>query len=71
MFGTRYMAMLYGIVFLGHQVASFIGVWLGGWLCDRIGSYNIVWWLGAALGIMAAIVHWVIQERPVERQANH
>jgi predicted MFS family arabinose efflux permease len=71
MFGTRYMAMLYGIVFLGHQVGSFIGVWLGGWLYDRIGSYNIVWWLGAALGIMAAVVHWVIQERPVERQAHN
>jgi predicted MFS family arabinose efflux permease len=71
MFGTRYMAMLYGIVFLGHQVGSFIGVWLGGWLYDRIGSYDIVWWLGAALGIMAAVVHWVIQERPVERQAHN
>ena len=70
MFGTRYMAMLYGIVFLGHQVGSFIGVWLGGWLYDRIGSYDIVWWLGAALGIIAAVVHWVIQERPVERPDN-
>ncbi|MHC4074703.1 MAG: MFS transporter [Planctomycetota bacterium] len=68
MFGTRYMAMLYGIVFLGHQVGSFSGVWLGGWLYDRSGSYDIVWWLGAALGIMAAGVHWLIQERPVERR---
>ena len=67
MFGTRYMALLYGIVFLGHQIGSFIGVWLGGWLYDRSGSYDAVWWLGAALGIMAAIVHWPINERPVNR----
>ena len=67
MFGTRYMAMLYGIVFLGHQVGSFIGVWLGGWLYDRSGSYDLVWWLGAALGVMAAILHWLMSERPVKR----
>jgi predicted MFS family arabinose efflux permease len=70
MFGTRYMAMLYGIVFLGHQVGSFIGVWLGGWLYDHSGSYDIVWWLGAALGIMAAVVHWFIRERPVRRSVT-
>ena len=69
MFGTRYMAMLYGIVFLGHQVGSFIGVWLGGWLYDHSGSYNMVWWLGVALGLMAAVVHWLMSERPVERLA--
>lgn len=63
MFGTRYMAMLYGIVFLGHQVGSFIGVWLGGWLYDQRGTYDPVWWLGVALGIMAAIVHWPIREQ--------
>lgn len=67
MFGTRYMAMLYGIVFFGHQVGSFIGVWLGGWLYDRSGSYDMVWWLGVALGVMAAGVHWLMSERPVER----
>ena len=67
MFGTRYMALLYGIVFLGHQIGSFIGVWLGGWLYDRSGSYDLVWWLGAALGIMAAVVHWPIKETPVSR----
>jgi predicted MFS family arabinose efflux permease len=63
MFGTRYMAMLYGVVFLGHQIGSFIGVWLGGWLYDQRGTYDLVWWLGVALGIMAAIVHWPIRER--------
>lgn len=69
MFGTRYMALLYGIVFLGHQIGSFIGVWLGGWLYDRSGSYDLVWWLGVALGIMAAMVHWPIKERSVRRLA--
>ena len=69
MFGTRYMALLYGIVFLGHQIGSFIGVWLGGWLYDRSGSYDTVWWLGVALGIMAAIIHWPIREKPVDRLA--
>jgi predicted MFS family arabinose efflux permease len=67
MFGTRYMAMLYGIVFLGHQLGSFSGVWLGGWLYDRTGSYNGVWWLGVALGIVAAMVHWPIREKAVIR----
>ena len=67
MFGTRYMALLYGIVFLGHQIGSFIGVWIGGWMYDRSGSYEAVWWLGAALGVMAAIVHWPIKETPIKR----
>lgn len=67
MFGTRYMALLYGIVFLGHQVGSFIGVWLGGWLYDSTGSYDPVWWLGVGLSIMAAIIHWPIKESPVAR----
>ena len=69
MFGTRYMALLYGIVFLGHQLGSFSGVWLGVWLYDRNGSYDLVWWLGVAFGVMAAIVHWPIEEQPVFRLA--
>ena len=69
MFGTRYMAMLYGIVFLGHQVGSFIGVWMGGWLYDRTGSYGMVWWTGVVLGLIAAMVHWPIAEKPVRRLA--
>jgi predicted MFS family arabinose efflux permease len=69
MFGTRYMALLYGIVFLGHQIGSFIGVWLGGRLYDTSGNYNMVWWLSVVLGIMAAIVHWPIKEQPVGRIA--
>ena len=69
MFGTRYLAMLGGIVFLSHQIGSFLGVWLGGYLYDHFGSYDPVWWLGVALGVFAAIVHWPIKEAPVSRPA--
>jgi predicted MFS family arabinose efflux permease len=69
MFGTRYMATLFGFVFFSHQVGSFLGVWLGGRLYDATGSYNVVWWLSAALGIFAAIVHLPIRETRVVRAA--
>ena len=70
MFGTRYLGTLGGIVFFSHQLGSFLGVWLGGVLYDQSGSYDIVWWLGVALGIFAAIVHWPIREEPVQRIAK-
>ena len=66
-FGTRYLGMLGGIVFFSHQVGSFLGVWLGGVLYDRTGSYDVIWWLGVALGVFAAVVHWPIREQPIER----
>ena len=66
-FGTRYLGMLGGIVFFSHQIGSFLGVWLGGVLYDLNGSYDPVWWLGVALGVFAAVVHWPIEERGVER----
>ena len=69
MFGTRFMATLFGFVFFSHQVGAFIGVWLGGFLYERTGSYDVVWWLGVALGIFAALVNLPIRERPVERLA--
>ncbi|WP_075290271.1 MFS transporter [Pararhizobium arenae] len=69
MFGTRHLGLLGGIVFLSHQVGSFLGVWMGGYLYDHFGSYDPVWWFGVALGIFAAIVHWPIQEKPVVRPA--
>jgi len=67
MFGTRYLGMLGGIVFFSHQIGSFLGVWMGGFLYDATGSYDVVWWLGVALGIFAAVVHWPIREEPVQR----
>ena len=62
-----HLGLLGGIVFLSHQVGSFLGVWMGGYLYDQFGTYDPVWWLGVALGVFAAIVHWPIQERAVER----
>ena len=67
MFGTRHLGLLGGIVFLSHQIGSFPGVWLGGYLYDLYGSYDTVWWLGVALGLFAAIVHWPIRESAVDR----
>jgi len=68
-FGLRYMAMLFGVVFLSHQVGSFIGVWLGGKLYDSYGTYDVVWWLSVALGVAAAIIHLPIREAPAPRLA--
>lgn len=61
-FGTRYMAFLYGIVFLSHQLGSFSGVWLGGFLYEAYGNYDGIWYAGIALGIVAAVLHWPIKE---------
>ena len=69
MFGTRHLGMLGGVVFFSHQLGSFLGVYYGGYLRDLTGSYDIVWWLGVLLGIFAAIIHWRIQEKAVERSA--
>ena len=62
-FGTRYMTFLYGIVFLGHQLGSFSGIWLGGWLYENTGSYDGIWIAGIVLGLLAALLHWPIEER--------
>jgi len=67
MFGLKYMGLLYGIVFLSHQLGSFSGVWLGGYLYDATGSYNIVWWMAAAIALLTALIHVLIDERPVAR----
>lgn len=67
MFGLRYMGLLYGIVFLGHQLGSFCGVWLGGYLYDKTGSYDVVWWAACVIALITALIHIVIDERPVAR----
>lgn len=66
-FGLRYMATLFGIVFLSHQLGSFLGVWLGGRIYDATGSYDPMWWAGAALGLAAALIHLPIDEKPLAR----
>lgn len=66
-FGLRFMATLFGFVFLSHQLGSFLGVWLGGYLYDRTGSYDVVWWTGVALSVVAALLHMPINERPLRR----
>jgi predicted MFS family arabinose efflux permease len=68
-FGTRHMGTLFGIVFLSHQLGSFLGVWLGGYLYDTTGSYAPVWWTAVVLGVVAAVLHWPIDDRPVARLA--
>ena len=66
-FGVRYMATLFGIVFLSHQIGSFMGVWLGGRLYDATGSYDGMWCAGVAFGLAAAAIHLPINERPLAR----
>ncbi len=65
MFGPRYMATLYGIVFFSHQVGSFTSVWLGGRIFDATGSYELAWWIVIVGGALASLLHWPIDERPV------
>jgi len=69
MFGTRWMATLFGFAFFSHQVGGFLGVWLGGILFTSTGSYNVVWWLSVALGVISAAINLPIIEKPVERAA--
>ena len=67
-FGMQHMGTLFGIVFFSHQLGSFMGAWLGGFLFDRTGSYNVVWWIAVVLGIVAALLHWPVDEAPIERE---
>ncbi|HEY8049617.1 MAG TPA: MFS transporter [Ramlibacter sp.] len=66
-FGVAHLSMLGGFVFMSHQVGSFMGVWLGGYLYDRTGSYDIVWYIAIVLGIFAAIVNLPVREAPIPR----
>jgi len=66
-FGVAHLSMLGGFVFFSHQIGSFLGVWLGGYLYDRTGSYDIVWYIAIALGIFAAIVNLPVKEAAITR----
>ena len=68
-FGLKFMATLFGVVFLSHQIGSFLGVWLGGVLYDRTGSYDLMWWAGIFFGVFAGLVHLPIDEKPLPRLA--
>jgi MFS family permease len=61
-FGPRYMGMLYGVAFLSHQIGSFVGVWLGGYVFDVTGSYALIWYLSILLGLASAAIHLPIKE---------
>ena len=67
-YGLKYMGTLYGIVFLSHQIGSFVGVWLGGWFYDLYGSYTIVWWVGIGVGAFSAIIHLPVKEIPLTQR---
>ncbi|MBX6425125.1 MAG: MFS transporter [Variibacter sp.] len=69
MFGTRWLAMLFGFAFFSHQVGGFLGVWLGGVLYERTGSYEVVWWLSVFFGVASALINLPIVEKPVPRAA--
>ncbi|WP_332823786.1 MFS transporter [Ramlibacter sp.] len=68
-FGVAHLSMLGGFIFFSHQIGSFLGVWLGGVLYDRTGSYDIVWYLAIALGVLAALVNLPVREAPIVRGA--
>lgn len=69
-FGPQYMATLFGIVFFSHQIGGFLGAWLGGYLFDTTGSYDMVWYISIALGLISAALHLPIDEKPVSRLAT-
>jgi MFS family permease len=67
MFGTRWFATLYGFAFVSHQVGGFLGVWLGGIVFEKFGSYTPIWWLSILFGVLSALINLPIVEKPVER----
>jgi predicted MFS family arabinose efflux permease len=66
-FGVAHLSMLSGFVFFSHQIGSFLGVWLGGVLYDKTGSYDIVWYITIALGIFAGLINLPVREAPIQR----
>ncbi len=67
-FGVRYLGTLFGFVFLGHQLGAFFGVWLGGYVYEHTHSYNALWLGSIALSLMAAALHWPIDDRELQRR---
>ena len=67
MFGTRWFATLYGFAFVSHQVGGFLGVWLGGIVFEKFGSYTPIWWLSVLFGLLSALINLPIVEAPVAR----
>jgi predicted MFS family arabinose efflux permease len=68
-FGVAHLSMLGGFVFFSHQIGSFLGVWLGGYLYDRTGSYDVVWLISIALGVFAMLVNLQVRETAIRRPA--
>ncbi len=66
-FGAKHLGMLFGFVFLSHQIGAFFGAWLGGVAFDATGSYTSMWYASIALGLIAALLHWPIRDQPIER----
>lgn len=69
-FGARYLATLFGFVMFSHQIGAFLGAWLGGLSHDLTGSYTAVWIMAIVLGLLAAVLHWPISDRPVSEAAS-
>lgn len=69
MFGTRWLSMLFGFAFVSHQIGGFLGVWLGGLVFERTGSYDAIWWLSVFFGVASALINLPIVEKPVVRPA--
>ncbi len=67
MFGTRWLSTLYGFAFVSHQVGGFLGVWLGGIVFEKFGSYTPIWWLSVLFGVLSALINLPIVEKPVDR----
>jgi predicted MFS family arabinose efflux permease len=68
-FGIQHLSMLSGFIFFSHQIGSFLGVWLGGYMYDRTGNYDMVWYIAIALGVFAGLVNLPVRETPIQRAA--
>ena len=67
-FGLRYMGMLFGFAFVAHQLGSFIGIYAAGYFFDLVGNYNAVWWAAIIMGLVASLMNFPINDKPIDRQ---